>query len=152
MEDQTTGSATGAGGDERPEAMCNAEPPAAENPLQAALAWAQASLRMARDSADLLAIELELAARSLALLIALSLLLAALGALIWILLLAAVGAALRAGPAWSWPSVFLLLTGLNGVLGLMLWQFIRRLARRLGLPGVRASMRSHDLEAGKADR
>ncbi len=104
----------------------------------------QASLRLAGDTVDLLAVELELAARSLALLIALSLLLATLGVFIWILLLAALGAYLKTGPELSWFSMFLVLALVNGFLGFLLWLFMTRLARRLGLPGFRASIRSVD--------
>lgn len=124
-EEDTAESATGHSGD----------------PVQNAVGLAQAGLALLGDAADLLAVELELAARSLALLIALSLLLAALGVFIWVLLLAALGAFLKTGPDLSWLSMFMVLALVNTVVGIIVWQFMSRLARRLGLPGFRASMR-----------
>lgn|GEM_PF-6830706 len=116
----------------------------ASEPLADLAELARTGTGMAREMLDLLAIEFELAARSLVLMIVLAIVLAAISIIAWLLLLAALGSFLQQtlGLDWAWMFVALLLV--NGLVGLLLWTGVRRLSARLGLPGVRAVIRSPD--------
>lgn len=116
-------------------------------PLEDLAALARTGTGMAREMLDLVAIEFELAARSLVLMIALALALGGMTILAWLLGLAALGSFLHQtiGLDWAWVFVSLLLV--NGLVGLLLWVGVRRLSVRLGLPGVRAVIRPPDRQA-----
>jgi hypothetical protein len=100
-------------------------------------ALAKGGVDIARGLLELVAIELELAARSLVLLIVLAIGLAAVAVLVWTLVLASIGAYLHHGPGLTLSSTFAVLALLNVTVGAVLWIAVQRLAGRLGLPAVR---------------
>ena len=97
-----------------------------------------------RDTLDLAAVELELAARSLVLMIVLGLFLAAVVVLVWLLALATMGAFFADNLALGWTVSLLLLTLINAIVGGVTWLVLRRLGRRLGLPGLRRALGTAD--------
>lgn len=100
-----------------------------------------------RDTLDLAAVELELAARSLVLMIVLGLFLAAVTVLVWLLTLATLGSWFARDLAMGWTLSMLLLTVINAGIGVITWLGLRRLARRLGLPGLRKALGTADQAA-----
>jgi uncharacterized membrane protein len=110
-----------------------------------------ATVGMMRDAADLVAIELEMAARSLVVMIVLAIVLAGIAVMAWLLILAAMGAYLSEGPGLDWPWVFLVLGLINLGVGVLVWFAVRHFAVRLGFPGVRAILQSTTHHPGRVE-
>ncbi|MGY6587436.1 MAG: hypothetical protein ACXIUB_04020 [Wenzhouxiangella sp.] len=113
------------------------------------MALVRLTVNSIRDTLDLAAVELELAARSLVLMIVLGLFLAAVVVLVWLLMLATLGAFFAHELALGWTLSLLLLTLINATIGGITWLVLRRLARRLGLPGLRKALGTADQAADR---